>query len=541
MIQDEPKKEITVDVKDKDAETHPVSTDNVQSHNKPKYEMKKAQLLLVFVGLSLAILSAALDQIIISTTLPAIALEFRSLDEIAWIGTAYLLAATAFQPTYGKLSDVFGRKPIFLMTICLLELGLLLCGLSINLTMLIISRVIVGLGGGGIIALAQIIITEIVSINERGKYQGTIGACWGIASIAGPLLGGALTDKFSWRWAFFVNLPIGAIAFISIFFLLHIPNPTGSIWAKFKLIDWWGTFTLVVSTILLLLSLNWGGSKYAWNNPIIIILLCFGGIGYIIFALVEWKVAKDPLAPGRLFKNPKTAAYFGLNFFNGMGLFSLMYFIPLYFQVVKSESATTSGLELIPYMLGVVSAYIFSGQLISRTTYFSYGLICAFGSILMAVGGGLIGTFSLNTSEGEIISYSLITGIGIGLIMQTTILAGQGVVEYKDMAIVTSLLQFYESMGTVFGVAIMGTVFNNVFNSNLPPQYQGKISLHDFDSSTLGQIPDVIVQTFVLAFDVAFKVVIGMGSFAFILSLFMIKVKPHRDDPKRSESPLALD
>ncbi|CAG8584422.1 4200_t:CDS:2, partial [Racocetra persica] len=325
-----------------------------------------------------------------------------------------------------------------------------------------------------------------------------------------------------------------ALAFISVVLLLHLPNPSSSFCAKFKLIDWWGTFTLVAATILLLLSLNWGGSKYGWNNPIIIILLCLGGIGYILFAFIEGKIAKDPIAPGRLFKNPKVAACFSINFFHGMIMVGLLYFVPLYFQVVKSESATNSGLELLPYILGLVVASMSIGQLVSRTTFFSYGLICIVGSILMGLGAGLISLFSKDTDKGQVIGYLLISGLGVGFITQTTILAGQGIVEHKDVASVTSLLAFFRTIGAVFGVAILGTVFNNVFNSNLPPEFQGKVSLHDFGTSALDKIPDVIIQTFLLALNTAIRFLIGMSALALISSLPIINVKPHRDSTKKA-------
>ncbi|CAG8490871.1 2817_t:CDS:10 [Dentiscutata heterogama] len=477
--------------------TEAISTDDVKN-NIPNYKMSKTKVLLVFISLSFSIFLVFLDQTIVTTTLPAIAIEFESLDEVSWIGTAYLLTTAAFQPVYGKLSDIFGRKPIFLMAIFLLELGTLLCGLSTNMCMLIISRAVAGLG------LVMIIITEIVPMQECGKYQGMIGSIFGIASVVGPLLGGAFTDKVSWRWAFLINLPLGVITFISIVFLLHLPKSSNSFWEKLMLIDWWGTFTLVVSTILLLLSLNWAGSKYQWNSPIIIVLLCFGCIGYVLFVFIEGKIAKDPIAPGRLFKNLKIVACFSINLFHGMAFIALLYFVPFYFQVVKSESATTSGLELLPYVLGLVFAPMFVGQLVSRTTYFSYGFICAFGSILMAIGTGLISTFSEYTNKSLIICYLFIAGIGAGLITETTVFAGQEIVEHKDVASVISLLAFFRTIGAVFGVAILGTVFNNVFYSNLPSQFQ--------------------------ALDTAIKFIVGMSILSFIFSLPIGNVKPHRDD-----------
>ncbi|CAG8808683.1 7399_t:CDS:10 [Gigaspora margarita] len=404
----------------------------------------------------------SLDQTIIATALPAIALEFKALDQISWVGTAYLLTATAFQPSYGKLSDIFGRKPVFLAAIFLFELGSLLCGLSVNMIMLIISRAIAGVGGGGLIGMVYIIISEIVPIKDRGKYQGMMGGCFGIASVVGPLLGGAFTDKVTW-------------------------SPTGSFWAKLIRIDWWGAFTLVVATILLLLPLNWAGSKYAWSDPIIIVLLCLGGIGYVIFVLIEAKVAEEPIAP-----------------------------------------PTTSGLELLPLILSIVIMAITAGQLVSRTVFFSYGAICIFGSILMIVGSGLTITFSEYSSRGQIAGYLLISGLGIGLILQMTVLAGQGIVEHKNLATVTSLLTFFRTMGAVFGVAILGTVFNNVFDSNLPPQLQG--SLQGFDPTTTGQASPFIIHDFVIALDAAFKVVIVFSGLTFISSLPLITVKPHRDN-----------
>ncbi|CAG8557374.1 289_t:CDS:10 [Scutellospora calospora] len=508
IVDDQKVKEETTNVVEKEDHKPQLSSEinnvalevsEVENGQKPELNITKTQLFLVFIGLALAIFLAALDQTIVATALPAIAIDFNAFDQISWVGTAYLLTATAFQPTYGKLSDIFGRKPVFLSAIFLFEIGSLLCGLSINMTMLIISRAVAGLGGGGILGLVLIIISEIVPIHERGKYQGIIGGVFGIASVVGPLL--------------------GVITFITVILFLHLPNPTGSLWLKLTRIDWFGTFTLVTATILLLLPLNWAGSTYPWSSPIIIVLLCVGGVGYIVFAYIEWKVAKAPIAP--------IVACFCVNIFHGMTFFALVFFIPLYFQVVRSESATTSGLELLPLILGVAIMAIVTGQLVSRTVFFSYGIICAFGGILMAVGSGLISTFSESTTRGEIIGYSIIAGVGAGSIMQITILAGQGIVERKDIAVVTSLLAFFRIMGAVFGVAITGTVFNNVLNENLPPQFQNQ----KFTSSTGpgGPIPEFVIKAFLLALDSGFRIVVVFAGLSFVSSLPLLRVKPHRN------------
>ncbi|KAF0560067.1 MFS general substrate transporter [Gigaspora margarita] len=436
---------------------------------KPQH-MSKIQFLLVFVGLSMTIFLTALDVTIIGTALPTIALEFKALNELAWIETAYLLVQT----------------------------------------MLIISRAAAALG----------------SCQRTWKVSGIIVGCYGIASVVGPLVGGVFTDNITWRWAFLINLPLGAIAFISVNYLLHLPSPTGSFGSKLLRIDWLGAFAFVSATILLLLPLYWAGTKYKWSDPIIIALLCLGSIGYIIFFLIEAKFAKEPIAPFYLFKNPKVAACFSLSFFHGMAFISMLLFMPLYFQVVKSESATISGLELIPLMMGIVFTDIFSGQLVSRTVFFSYGIICTFGSILMIIGSGLISTFSENTNESQIIGYSIIFGLGVGLIIQNTVLAGQGIAQDKDIAAVTSLIVFFRSIGPLLGLAILGTVFNNVFNSNLPLQHQGSLYSTSF---VKGQMPESLIHNFALSLDILYGVTIIFAGLPLISSLPLITLN-HRDN-----------
>ncbi|CAI2165954.1 13712_t:CDS:10 [Funneliformis geosporum] len=495
-------------------------------------QLSKIELIMVMIGLSLGVFLAALDTTIVSTALPKIASEFNSLDQISWVATSYLLTTTALQPTYGKFSDIFGRKITFLFAITIFEIGSLLCGLAPNMVSLIIFRAIAGLGGGGIISLVIVIITDIVSFQDRGKYQGMIGAVFGIASVVGPLLGGAFTDHLTWRWAFYINIPLGAITIVAIIFLLRIPRPKGSLIQKIKRIDYLGTIVMTFTIIAFLLPLSWGGNEYAWNSPVIIVLLIVGCGGIFLFALVEVKFANEPVSPPHLFKSVNIVGTFGTNFFQGMAFFGLIYYIPVYFQVIKGDSATASGLELIPYILGVVLASIIAGQFMSRTDIASYRTISILGGVMIAVGSGLLTLWNENTGRGVQIAYMIIAGIGVGVILQSTMLCGQQIVDNKDVAVITSLLSFFRTIGAVFGIAMIGTTFKNVLAHNLdklslPADInlvvrQSALAVHELPDDM--RIP--VIAAYVNALSSAYMVLVPMGALCALSAMFIGNHKP---------------
>ncbi|CAG8579529.1 27840_t:CDS:10 [Gigaspora margarita] len=387
--------------------------DNDEIHTK----LTEFQFFFVFLGLCFAMFMAALDQTVVTTALPKIVIDLNSVDKIVWIGTAYLLTATSFQPVYGKLADIFGRKITFLVAMLLFELGSILCGVSSTMIMLIISRSVAGLGGGGIFGMVLIILADIVSVKDRGKYQGIIGAVFIIASIISPVIGGLFTDNnnLGWRWAFYINVPIGFVSIICILFFFKSSRTTDSLYEKFKRIDWLGSFLITCSIMGFLLPLSWG---------------------YVV---------AEPITPGRLFKDRGIIACYSVNFC----------------------LATMAGVKLLPYIAGSVITVLLTGLIVSNTTIISYKLICIFGGILTVVGIGLISRFNINSTIGEIIGYLLISGLGAGAVIQTVFLAGQASVKYEDVAAVTSLITFFRTIGAVFGLGIVAAVFASGFSNQI--------------------------------------------------------------------------
>ncbi|KAG0291755.1 hypothetical protein BGZ96_004871 [Linnemannia gamsii] len=504
-----------------------------QASDEPVNALPFKELIIVFVGLTLGVFLAALDQTIVSVCTTKIANDFKALNDVAWIGTSYLLTATAFQPLYGRFSDIFGRKSVFLFAITVFLGGSALCGASQNMTMMIVSRGVSGIGAGGIMSMVMIIITDLVAPRERGKYQGIIGAVFGLSSIIGPLLGGVFTDHASWRWAFFINLPIGAITLVVVVKLLHFPRVKGSLIEKLKRIDFLGALSLVAGLVLLLLALNWGGSTHPWNSGIIIGLLCGGAAVILVFLLIEWKQAIEPIMPFHLFKTRTNVACLSSAFFLGAVFFIIMFYMPLYFQIVRLRSATAAGLEMLPIVAGLLIASILSGFMISK--WGQYRPFIWTGFALMTTGCGLLTLLEVDSGRGPQIAYMLIVGLGIGFCMQTILLAIQSAVPLKDMAVATANLTFFRTVGQVIGIAIAGTVFNNKVKSGFAPLlaiYPGieAVASNSSLAASFGpEVEKVILEVYMAAIRNALIVGVPFGVLGFLCSLFIVHNKLRSD------------
>ena len=421
---------------------------------------ERRELALVFLALCTGTLLAALDQTIVSTALPTIVGELGGLDHLSWVVTAYLLASTASTPLYGKISDLYGRKIVFQAAIAIFLVGSLLCGMAQNLWQLIAYRGIQGVGGGGLMAMAFAILADVMSPRERGRYVGVLGSVFAIASIAGPLLGGFFVDNLSWRWVFTVNIPIGIVAMIVTQRHLHLPVRR----VKHR-IDFEGAALMVAGVTCLLLGLVWAGDGHAWTSTLVLGMFAAGTL--LTGAFLWWETrAEEPLLPLRVFRSSVISLSSTLLFIIGVAMFGAIVFLPLFLQVSTGASATTSGLLMLPLMVGVMSASITSGRLIARTG--RYKVFPIVGMALAALGMLLLTRLQPDTPRSESSLYMLIVGIGIGLCMQTLMLAAQNASDVKDIGVVSSASMFFRSMGGSFGVAIFGALFSSRLAEVLP-------------------------------------------------------------------------
>ncbi|KAG0198462.1 hypothetical protein BGX28_008071 [Mortierella sp. GBA30] len=483
------------------------------------------EFVLIMIALSLCVFLASLDQIIVSTSIPAITKEYNSLGDISWLGTAYMMTSTAFQPLYGKVSDIFGRKATMLFANFMFLVGSAIAGWATSMSMLIVGRAVAGIGAGGLMAMVFIILSDMLDMRERGKYIGFIGAIFSFSSVIGPLLGGAFADHVTWRWSFWINLPFGAISILFISIYLNLPTPKGSFRDKAKRIDFYGSFLLLAAVILLLLPLSWGGGKYAWNSGIVIGLLCAGVVVAVIFVLVEWKVPSEPIVPIHLYKIRNLWATYGSLFFSGMAFFGILFYLPVYFQVVKGETATIGGLETVPFVIGIVITSISSGIWVLKKG--TYRFFPAMGNALFIAGSALCVIFDRHTSRVVSIFILLICGLGMGFTMQASTLAVQAAVKPKYMATVTASVQFVRSLGQVFGIAIVGSVFNNKLESTLLEHFPLDKTILEVTQNyqhinTYAEADrDTIYESFVHALHYVFYGSIAFCTMAFIMSSFI--------------------
>ncbi|KAI9728589.1 MAG: hypothetical protein M1834_007617 [Cirrosporium novae-zelandiae] len=438
-------------------------------HDATKYP-KTGVVMVIMTGIYLAGLLVALDKTIISTAIPRITDDFHSLGDVGWYGSAYLLTNAAFQLVFGRIYTFFSPKWVFLVSITIFEVGSAVCGAAPNSDGFIVGRAIAGLGSAGIFSGSTVLIVHTVPLHKRPLYTGLIGSVFGIASVAGPLLGGAFTQNVSWRWCFYINLPIGCVTLFIIFFLLHLP-PTAHLGSTMTVrqillkLDPLGNLFFLPSIICLLLALQWGGSTYAWNNPRIIALLVVFAILLIAFIAVQYFLRATATIPIHIIK--QRSILFGTIFsvFVGGSMIALIYYLPIWFQAIKGVSAVESGIRNIPMLLGLFITSILSGIIITLIGYYTPFMIAC--SIFMSIGAGLMTTFTINTPSSQWIGYQALFGIGIGLGLQQPILAAQTILPNEDVPTGTSLMFFAQSLGGSIAVSIASNVFNSGLISGL--------------------------------------------------------------------------
>ncbi|HVP75890.1 MAG TPA: MDR family MFS transporter [Gaiellaceae bacterium] len=414
---------------------------------------------LVFGALLLVLFIASLDQTIVSTALPTIVGDLGGLQHLSWVVTAYLLASTVVGPLYGKLGDLYGRKRVLQIALVLFLIGSALCGLAQSMPQLIAFRAVQGLGGGGLIVVALAVVGDLVAPRDRGRYQGLFGGVLGVSVVAGPLLGGFFVDNLSWRWIFYINLPLGAVALAVIATAFQAPQAT-----ERHRIDWLGTLVLAAGLSGVILYTSLGGTSYSWGAPGMLAAIVGGVALLALLPFVESRAA-EPILPLELFRNRTFRTTSAIAFVIGFALFGSVTFIPIYLQIVKGHTPTDSGLLMTPMMLGVLVTSTLSGFLISR--YGRYRVFPIVGTALATVALYLLSTLEVGTSTAVGASYMLLLGLGLGMVMQVLVLAAQNAVDYRLLGVATSGSTLFRQVGGSIGVSVFGAIFTNRLGSEL--------------------------------------------------------------------------
>ncbi|PUU82519.1 major facilitator superfamily domain-containing protein [Tuber borchii] len=431
---------------------------------------------IIVLALCICVFLAALDQTIITTALPIIAAQFNSATGYTWIGSSYLLTSAAFLPAWGKLSDIWGRKPVLLFAAIIFLIGSILCAAAQNLEMLLVGRVVQGLGAGGQLGLVNVTISDLIAVRERGLYLSYIGLTWAFASAIGPVLGGVFTEKVTWRLCFWINVPIAVVAMVGLICFLHLESPKITMKEGLKRVDWLGITLVASGTVLFLLGLELGGVSHPWDSPIVICFILFGLLILCSFVYVEWKVAKLPIMPTKLFTNRTNACAYVVGFFHGFIFIAGCYFLPLYFQAVRGATALMAGVYVLPYVMVLSGFSALGGVVIAKTGRYQEVVWAAVAA--MTLGAGLIIDLDRTSGWDKIVIYQIIGGMGCGPLFQSPLIAIQANIDHRDVGTATVAFAFLRTLGTALAICIGLVVFQNSMQSqshNLASQLPGEV------------------------------------------------------------------
>lgn len=495
----------------------------------PAAETSKQPVKLIFTALLMAMGLAMLDQTIVSTALPTIVGDLGGLEHLSWVVTAYLLTSTAVAPIYGKLGDMFGRKIVLQAAIVIFILGSALCGIAQDMTQLILFRAIQGLGGGGLMVVAIAAIADLVPARERGKYQGMFGAVFGVATVIGPLAGGFFVDNLSWRWIFYINIPLALVALAVIGFAFTAPLERVR-----RKIDYLGALLLAVTLTAVVLFTSLGGNTLEWSSPAIIAMIVVSVVGLFAFLWAEAR-AEEPILPLSLFRNSVFSVTSAIGFIVGLALFGAVTFLPIYLQIVKGVSPTASGLQLVPMMGGLLVASIFSGQMISRNG--RYRIFPIVGTALVVVAMGLLSQLGVDTARWVVTAEMIVLGVGLGLVMQVLILAAQNAVEPANVGVATAGSTLFRQVGGSIGLSVFGALFaSRIADGTAGSMPEGMTAPSAMTPDAVAALPAEIqgpfLDVFVSALHVVFLTAAGIAIAAFVLTWFLreMPLRSHQKD-----------